>query len=326
MINRFVRSGLYLLVGGLVIGLATGCVIDRTRKSASYKMRADVDSARDRARDLEKDLVRERQRIDSMQNRASDARKRLAESGATLESFLEELMQVRGELSTATHASAEAGRFSEDLDMRISEIEVRFSRLEAALRKAELLDAESLQLPKTDEQATASKPDSVEEVQPTQRQGSSEQPDSEPDVVAGKAPEIKASQEEEAGAGPEEEAFQRALLLVQNKSWDRAGASLQEFLKTYPESRWQLEGLYLLGECLFKLERYRGALRQYQRVVDSDNDGKWAARSMLRQAQCFEAMEKPNESAVFLSDLVRLYPESPEAARAQEKMEESNDQ
>jgi len=325
MINRLLRSCVYLLVGSLVVAFATGCVLDRTRKSATYKIKADVDSARDRARDLEKDLARERQRIDSMQNRASDARKRLAESGATLESFLEELMQVRGELSSATHASAEAGRFSEDLDMRISEIELRFARLEAALRKAELLDDESLAPLGTDPQAPAAQSDSAE-AQPTGVQERAEEGVSDVAGVAGKSPAIEAPQEGEQDSGPEDEAFQRALLLVQNKSWDRAGAALQEFLKSYPTSRWQLEGLYLLGECLFKLERYRGALRQYQRVVDSDKEGKWAARSMLRQAECFEGMEKPKEAAVFLSDLVRLYPESPEAARAQEKMEESNAQ
>lgn len=315
------RSGLYLLVGILVLGLGTGCVIDRTRQSASYKMRADVDGARDRARDLEKDLARERQRIDSMQNRASDARKRLAESGATLESFLEELMQVRGELSSATHASDEAGRFSEDLDMRISEIEVRFARLEAALRKAELVDDESLELVGADEDAVGSRPDSAEG-QTVQSQRDSELAPSKPDEAVLPLQAVEASQATESG--PEEEAFQRALLLVQGKSWDRAGAALQEFLKTYPESRWQLEGMYLLGECLFQLERYRAALRQYQTVVDSDKDGKWASRSMFRQALCFEVMGKPDEAEVFLKDLVRLYPESPEAARAQEKMEESN--
>jgi TolA-binding protein len=74
---------------------------------------------------------------------------------------------------------------------------------------------------------------------------------------------------------------------------------------------------------MFHLERYRGALRQYQKVVDSDQQGPWAARSMFRQALCFQAMGKPDESAVFLSDLVRLYPDSPEAAKAREEMEDA---
>jgi len=308
-----------LLVALVVVGLAAGCVIDRTRQSASYKMRADVDSARDRARDLEKDLARERQRIDSMQNRATDARKRIAESGATLESFLEELMQVRGELSNASYSAEEAGRFSEDLDLRIGSIEQRFARLETALRKAELLDDESMGSVAVAGEAEAQKVDAVESPD-SQLENSSEpgasQPSSSAEVVA-------PAQSSVAEPGPEEAMFQRALLLMKGKSFDRAGAVLQEFLKAYSESRWRLEAQYMLGECLFHLERYKGALRQYQKVVDSDQQGQWAARSMFRQALCFQALGKTDEAGVFLSDLVRLYPDSPEAVKAREEMEDA---
>jgi len=323
MTSRLVAALRFLLVVAVMVGLAAGCVIDRTRQSASYKMRADVDSARDRARDLEKDLARERLRIDSMQNRASDARKRIAESGATLESFLEELMQVRGELSDAVHSSDEAERFSEDLDLRIGALEQRFVRLEAALRRAELLDDEALGF--AGEVAEAGAENEVSDV----AGAGSEATDLKDSGVSTSSSEaasvdaLEVSQGQSAEQSPEEAMFQRALLLMKGKSFDRAGAVLQEFLRAYPASGWLLEAQYMLGECLFHLERYKGALRQYQKVVDADDQGQWAARSMLRQARCFRALGKVDEAEVFLSDLVRLYPDSPEAARAQEEMEDA---
>jgi TolA-binding protein len=219
-----------LLVASVVVGLGAGCVIDRTRQSASYKMRTDVDSARDRARDLEKDLARERSRIDSMQNRATDARKRIAESGATLESFLEELTQVRGDLSSAAHSSEEAGRYREDLDLRIGAIEQRFARLESALRKAELLDEESMNLPGEDAEADDSKKGSVhipesQSVDPSDLASSKS-----PSEAVAVAEVVEPASSSEAELGPEEAMFQRALLLMKGKAFDRAGAVLQEFL------------------------------------------------------------------------------------------------
>jgi tol-pal system protein YbgF len=322
MTEHFIGALRSLLVALVVVGFAAGCVIDRTRQSASYKMRADVDSARDRARDLEKDLARERQRIDSMQNRATDARKRIAESGATLESFLEELMQVRGELSNVAHGSEEAGRFSEDLDLRIGAIEQRFARLEMALRQAELLDDESLGPAGAVGEVDGQREDSVEDPSSqsvdSPESGASQTPS---EVVSAEV--VEPAPSPVAEPGPEEAMFQRALLLMKGKSFDRAGAVLQEFLKAYSESRWRLEAQYMLGECLFHLGRYKGALRQYQKVVDSDQRGQWAARSMFRQALCFRAMGKTDEAGVFLSDLVRLYPDSAEAVKAREELEDA---
>ena len=121
---------------------------------------------------------------------------------------------------------------------------------------------------------------------------------------------------QEDGPSEDEVMFQRALLLVKRKKWDQAGGVLQTFLRAHPDSRWQLEAMYLLGECLFYLERYSGAVRQYQQVVDRDERGEWAARAMFKQGLSFAEMDRLDESKVFLSDLIRLYPGSPEAKKA----------
>ena len=326
---RLLSARLPALIVLLVAVCCAGCAIDRTRQSASYKMRADLDRGRDRSRDLEKDLVRERQRIDAMQNKAQDARKRIAESGASLESFLEELGRVRGELSSANHASDEAARFSEDMDMRISEIERRFMRLEAALIKAELLDDEAAS-GAGQTQGSGGAQDEAAGVEPA---ALDEDDAVENDAVEDDAGESVALADDsarpvpsqasarEATASAEEQMFQSALIHVEEKSWDRAGSALQNFIKSYPESQWRVEALYLLGECLFYLERYRGALRQYQKVVESDKQAKWSARALFRQALCLQAMGMVVEAKDFLHDVVGLYPQSPEAAKARMRLE-----
>jgi len=314
----------FCVLGALVV---EGCVIDRTRQSSSYRLRAELDSTRDRARALETDLVRERQRIDSMQHKASDARKRIAESGASLESFLEELTQVRGELSGLSYNFGETGRYREDLDMRISDLELRFVRLEQLLRDAEVV-------PLASEDAVAVEP--IEEeaasagVVPAVVEGE-ESEDSTPSPAAQAPPSQPIADEEpvivqEDGPAADEVMFERGLLLIRERKWDKAGGVLQTFLKTHPDSRWSLEALYLLGECLFNLGRYRGAIRQYQKVVDRDERGEWAARAMFKQGLAFAEMGTLSESTVFLSDVVRLYPQSPEAEQARKKLEQLSDE
>ena len=46
---------------------------------------------------------------------------------------------------------------------------------------------------------------------------------------------------------------------------------------------------------------------------------------MLRQSSCFEAMGMADEAAVFLDDLLRLYPNSPAAIKVQKKRENAGE-
>ena len=143
-------------------------------------------------------------------------------------------------------------------------------------------------------------------------------------------PQASADQEDIAvqqdGPSADKVMFQRGLVLIKERKWDKAGGVLQTFLKTYPDSRWNLEAMYLLGECLFNLERHRGALRQYQKVVDRDESGEWAARAMFKQGLAYAEMGTLSESTVFFSDVVRLYPKSPEAEKARQKLEQLSDE
>jgi tol-pal system protein YbgF len=322
--SRF-SSILVLVLCVLAESVLTGCVIDRTQQSASYLLRAELDGTRDRARALEKDLLRERQRIDAMQHKASDARKRIAESGATLESFLEELMQVRGELSGLAHGSDESGRFQEDLDMRLSDIEARFAALETLLRTSDVLPEAAVGEQEGEPEGPRGEaaPDGSEPGRGQSAGGEPAMPapvgPSRGDVIDPAPEEIVVQTE---GPTADEVMFQRGLVLIKQRRWDKAGGILQAFIKQHPDSRWHVQAMYLLAECLFNLERYNSAIRQYQKVVDRDETGEWAARAMLKQGLAFSEMGTQEEARVFLSDVIRLYPDSPEAEKARKKQEQ----
>ena len=75
------RRPLSLLLALTLAAPLGGCVVDWTGRSGSYLLRSTIDATRERARDLEVDLVTERTRVDAMEERAADARLRQIADG-----------------------------------------------------------------------------------------------------------------------------------------------------------------------------------------------------------------------------------------------------
>ncbi|HCP47081.1 MAG TPA: hypothetical protein DIU15_13630 [Deltaproteobacteria bacterium] len=353
---------------------APGCVTDRTGRSASYLMTTKLETTRARARALEEDLLLERQRIDDMQNRAVASRKRLAESGATLESFLEELQSVRGQLALLRHELDGVGRRDEDMDFRLTELEVMLADLAVrmgvepvAVAPVEVAPSEDKQSsnsppsspteepvgtePQVDVSAavgnesspagsSSSSPAAPSETSETSPEGAGREADADADTVKLGSAVSEIVMQTEGGdpspapvassggqASPEAAMFQAGLLLVKAGSWERAGGHLQQFLRSYPKSQWASEGMYLVGECLMELARYKMAITEYQKVIERDDGSPWAPRAMLRQSQAFDALgtaQDKEASRIFLAELIRLYPEAKEAEEARERLENDN--
>ena len=72
--NRPISLGLILLVA---LTTAPGCAIDKTRRSVTFTMQEEIDSSKERAREIEKDLGHERARLDAIEERTTSAGKRL---------------------------------------------------------------------------------------------------------------------------------------------------------------------------------------------------------------------------------------------------------
>jgi len=360
-----------LLVAVVALCLS-GCVTDRTGRSASYLMTTKLETTRARARALEEDLLLERQRIDDMQSRAAASRKRLAESGATLESFLEELQAVRGHLALLRHELDGAGRRDEDMDLRLTELEVMLSDLgqrlgveptadtpaepelvgdEAAPKDPVVAPAQAVE-GRTERSSGAAEEAGADEPEPAgDGDVAKPKPIKESDAVVasssagaeqaklgsaveeivmqteGGEPEGPKSPSPGAENSPESALFQAGLLLVKAGSWERAGGRLQQFLRTYPKSKWAPQAMYLVGECLFELGRYKMAITEFQKVIERDGRSPWAPRAMLRQAYAFAALGTADDleaSRIFLAELIRLYPKANEAEEARSRLEKDN--
>lgn len=309
--------------------LASGCVIDKTSRSASYLLQERVDNNRSRVHTLEKDIAVQATRVDDMEDRAANARRRLADSGATLETFLEELQALRGEISDLRHDLGQSREDAGAVNFRLAALEARLTHMEK-----ELDITPPLILPPMD--GEAEEPSEESAAEPTGEPAEEPEPevvepagsDGTPEPVAAKEPETPSAVDEivmEDERPSEEDAlFQSALVLVKKKDWEKAGSRLQRFLRDHPTGEHAVEAQFLVAQCLFELGRYKGAITTWQKVIERDETGPWAPKSMFMQGLSFEelgAKEDLEAARVFYAELVRLYPDAPDAERAKRRLE-----
>lgn len=313
---------LFALILALALAMP-GCVIDRTGQSASYLLRSKLDVTRERTRDLETDLAAERGRVDAIEDRAAEARRRYADSGATVQALMEDLTYLRGQISDFQHQLEQTGQLTSDLEFQLMTMEVRMGHIEGQL------------VQKVPDYEMAPLMFEEPEPEPTPE---GEEPAPEEDIIV-ESGALREVPDEEVGEGvvsdpseevpvlevSEEEAmFRSALALYQKGSFRKAGGRLEAFLSAHPDSEWWLEGQFLVGQCMFEMERYKGAITEYQQVIVRDETSEWAARSMYMQAVSFERLgteEDKDAARVFYSEVVSLYPGSEQAAQAKERLD-----
>ncbi len=314
-------STLFVLLSILALA-APGCVVDRTGQSGSYLLRSKLEVTRERTRDLETDLAAERGRVDAIEARAAEARRRYADSGATVQALMEDLTYLRGQISDFQHQLQQTGQLSSDLEFQLMTMEVRLGHIETQLvekvpdyEMAPLLLEEPETGTEPEEEVEGAEPEEEEEIIV---ESGALRPD-EFEVVDEPSTEAPVLEQSE-----EEAMFRSALGLYQKGSFKKAGGRLEAFLQAWPESEWWLEAQFLVGQCLFEMERYKGAITEYQKVIVRQETSEWAARSMYMQAVSFERLgtqEDIDAARVFYSEVVSIYPGTEQAAQAKERLD-----
>ncbi len=309
-----------LLLALAAASLVSGCVIDKTARSATYILQARVDANRMRVHTVEKDLALQVTRVDDMEERAQNARQRLADSGATLETFLEEMQALRGDVSDLSLALEENKGTMGAVEFRLAALEARISHLEK-----ELDITPPLILPPMEPEKAAAPAEPDEDA--PEDEASDDGPSDEDESTA--AAEMTRAADDEivvASAEPSEEdvLFQQGLVFMKKKDFEKAGARFEKFLRTSPDAERAVEARFLTGQCLFELGRYKAAITTFQKAIEADEKGPFAPKSMFMQALSFEELGTDDDieaAKVFFSELIRLYPKSDDAERAARKLE-----
>jgi TolA-binding protein len=280
-----------ILVGVVALVLASAGCIDKTGQSASYIMESRIEANRERLRDLDKDLSLERNRILAMEDRAAAARQRLADSGATLETFLEEMTRIRGEISEVGYALEEYGRMDEDLDMRLASLEVQLTHVMTVLDVPPAPAVLGRPPPPPVEGEPA-----LDDVSPAAaffREGLAL---------------VKAEEWDRARAR-----LQKVVRDHPDSEW----ALEAQFLLA--------RCLFELKRYKPSITEFQKVIEREEARIGADGEPEWAPRAMLMQGMAFEQLgtvEDLEAASLFFEELVRLYPGAPEAERARNKLEQ----
>ena len=81
------------------------------------------------------------------------------------------------------------------------------------------------------------------------------------------------------------------------------------------------EAMYLHAESAFKLGRIRDAALYYNELVERAGDGEYTKTAKVRLGDCFRYLGDVATAKIFYEDIVRSYPQSQEAIRAEEKLQ-----
>jgi tol-pal system protein YbgF len=118
----------------------------------------------------------------------------------------------------------------------------------------------------------------------------------------------------------ENELYQTSLASFRNRNYPRAFEGFQLFLSKYPRSRHADNAQFWIGEVHYKQEEYGKAILAYQEVIENYPDGNKYRASLLKQALSFQKMGEISDARIILNDLIRKYPDSPEADQARQHL------
>jgi TolA-binding protein len=285
----------------LIAALLAGCVLDRTGQSASEVFRRDLVLHATRLNNLENQFDRVESRVAQLEelNRSRGQNEILKME--TIEEVRSEVARLRGEIEVINHtyggSLTDLSALGEDASFRLAWLEDRAAQIEdnlgisppppPELAPAAVTPGDS-QLPLgtlTDGPPTVVTP------------GDRPQASIEPDDLIKRA-------EDHLAAGREKAAV----------------AALTRFMELYPDHPKVPRVLYRRAEAAFNGADYSAAVLYFQEVIDGHKDSQWASWSMLRQGECFDSQNQPENARLFYEDVVRIWPGSEAAREARQKL------
>ena len=107
---------------------------------------------------------------------------------------------------------------------------------------------------------------------------------------------------------------------------EAARTALDRFLTLYPDHEAVPQALYRRAESFYNEGEYGQAANGFKLVVDRYRETKWAPFAMLRQGECLEALERPEDAVAFYRALIQLWPKSKAAKEAKSKIQKLSNQ
>ena len=141
-------------------------------------------------------------------------------------------------------------------------------------------------------------------------------------AAAGSKPESRIRPESSAKVPSEEELYNKAKQAFDQGNTAQARRGFEELIQRYPASTNAGSAQFWIGETFFREKAYEKSILEYQKVIEKYPKGNKVPAALLKQAHAFLALGDKVNSRLILEELVRKYPQSPEAKAASDKLKE----
>ena len=121
-----------------------------------------------------------------------------------------------------------------------------------------------------------------------------------------------------------QELYQKALESFYAMKYKQAQTTWAEFVKGFPKDPLVPNAVFWQGECYFQMQDYANAVLTYQQVIEKHSKSNKYRPALLKQGISFFKLKKDQAGKLVLEDLIKKFPESAEAKRAQAYLKESN--
>jgi tol-pal system protein YbgF len=114
--------------------------------------------------------------------------------------------------------------------------------------------------------------------------------------------------------------YERLLALFRDGDLDGARQGFAAFLRDYQNSDLSPNARYWLGESHYGKKDYRQAIDSYDRVELDFPQSEKVPSAILKKGYAYLAMKDKNRASSAFKQVVTLYPRSPEAGKASDKL------
>jgi tol-pal system protein YbgF len=115
--------------------------------------------------------------------------------------------------------------------------------------------------------------------------------------------------------------YDRVMEEFKHRDYEAALAGFRLFLELHGQTSLAANAQYWVGECQYRMGRYKEALRAFSSVVSSYPLSPKLAASTLKMGQTYTRLKDQEKARMMFERVVDQYPESPEAEVARKALE-----
>ena len=244
---------------------------------------------------IEREQRRLRTDTNAMQSDVDSMRGTLADMRANMQQMQRELSALKERVDEArVQVGRQIGQTSREGDQRVKNLETRLAKAEEDLKA----QGEAL---KAREEAIKQLSETLETQQKTMPSGG---------LAEGAAAESDAIRRD----------YEAAWRTLDKKDYRAAIGRFREFIKKYPRSTLAGNAQYWMGESYYALREFDQAIIEFDAVRRRYPQGEKVPAALLKQGFAFAELGEKVNARLILQEVVEKYPQSPEAARAKQRL------